>query len=248
MQGATIYNITVALSDVDRGVYETLELRMARHPSESMRFLVTRLFAYALSYEEGIAFSKGGISSTDEPPVSIRDLTGVLVAWIDVGSPTAARLHKATKAAKRVSLFTCADVSYLSREDDSPQGRNRRDVFAIASFVDTFAERIDRRTEIEIVRTGGAIVRDDRLASFSKARRWRSGWTRGKVNRVDPQDGFGDTPSRKSTRRCSMGCACATSTSASRPTSRRCSFSTGSRRASKSTKSSSPRCALSTAA
>jgi uncharacterized protein YaeQ len=154
--GATIHNITVALSDADRSVYETLELRMARHPSESMRFLVTRLFAYALSYEEGIAFSKGGISSTDEPPIAIRDLTGMLLAWIDVGSPAAARLHKATKAAKRVALFTCADVGYLEREEI--HRKDEIDVTTLdASFVDTLAERIDRRTEIEIVRTGGAL-------------------------------------------------------------------------------------------
>lgn len=156
MIGATIHNITVALSDADRGVYETLDLRMARHPSESMRFLVTRLFAYALSYEEGIAFSKGGVSSTDEPPVSVRDLTGVLTHWIDVGSPAATRLHKATKAAKRVSLFTSAGVSYLEREEI-----HRKDDIAVTtldgSFVDSLAERIDRRTEIEIVRTGGAL-------------------------------------------------------------------------------------------
>ncbi|HEX4513136.1 MAG TPA: YaeQ family protein [Polyangiaceae bacterium] len=156
MQGATIHNLTVALSDTDRGVYETLDMRMARHPSESMRFLVTRLFAYALSYEEGIAFSKGGISSTDEAPVSIRDLTGALLAWIDVGSPAAPRLHKATKAAKRVALFTCADVSYLEREEIHRKGEIA--VTSLdASFVDTLAERIDRRTEIEIVRTGGAL-------------------------------------------------------------------------------------------
>jgi uncharacterized protein YaeQ len=156
MQGATIHHVTVALSDTDRGVYESLDLRLARHPSESMRYLVTRLFAYALSYEEGIAFSKGGVSSTDEPPVSVRDLTGMLIAWIDVGSPTAARLHKATKAAKRVSLFTSADVSYLTRE-----AIHRKEDIAVSifdvSFLDTIAERIERRTEMEIVRTGGAM-------------------------------------------------------------------------------------------
>jgi len=154
--GATIHNLTVALSDADRAVYETLEIRMARHPSESMRFLVTRLFAYALSYEEGIAFSKGGVSSTDEPPVSVRDLTGVMTHWIDVGSPAAGRLHKATKAAKRVSLFTCASVSYLERE--AIHRKEEIDVTSLdASFVDTLAERIDRRTGVEIVRTGGAL-------------------------------------------------------------------------------------------
>ena len=77
--GATIYRFLVTLSDVDRGVYESLDVRAARHPSESARYLLTRTLAYCLSYEEGIAFSKGGISSTDEPPLSIRDATGARV-------------------------------------------------------------------------------------------------------------------------------------------------------------------------
>src|SRR5262245_43082790 len=94
---ATIHHFEIALSDVDRGVYETLDLRVARHPSESARYLFTRTLAYCLSYEEGIAFSKGGISSTDEAPITVRDLTGVLRAWIEIGSPSAERLHKAAK-------------------------------------------------------------------------------------------------------------------------------------------------------
>ena len=76
----------VTVSDVDRGVYETLDLRVARHPSESMRYLLTRTLAYCLSYEDGIAFSKGGLSSNDEPPIAVRDPTGVLLAWIDIGA------------------------------------------------------------------------------------------------------------------------------------------------------------------
>src|SRR5580692_306737 len=96
---ATMHHVEVELSDVDRGVYESLDLRIARHPSESGRYLVTRLLAYCLSYEEGIAFSKGGLSSADEPPIAIRDATDTLLAWIDVGSPSAERLHKAAKAA-----------------------------------------------------------------------------------------------------------------------------------------------------
>ncbi|MDY7231188.1 YaeQ family protein [Hyalangium rubrum] len=98
---ATMYHVQVNLSDVDRGVYQPLDLRLARHPSESMRYLLTRTLAYCLSYEEGISFSKGGISSTDEAPISVRDPTGVLLAWIDIGSPSAERLHKASKAARQ---------------------------------------------------------------------------------------------------------------------------------------------------
>ena len=61
-QTATMHHIEIALSDVDRGVYEALDLRVAQHPSESMRYMLTRTLAYCLSYEEGIAFSKGGLS------------------------------------------------------------------------------------------------------------------------------------------------------------------------------------------
>jgi uncharacterized protein YaeQ len=74
-------NWSSSKSHVDRGVYETLELRLARHPSESPEYLVTRLLAYCLEYTEGIAFSKG-LSDPDEPAIVVRDLTGALRAWI----------------------------------------------------------------------------------------------------------------------------------------------------------------------
>ena len=53
---ATIYNVDIDLADADRQVYETLVLRVARHPSESEAYLLTRVLAYALEYTEGIAF------------------------------------------------------------------------------------------------------------------------------------------------------------------------------------------------
>jgi uncharacterized protein YaeQ len=114
--GATVHRFLVTLSDVDRGVYESLDVRVARHPSESGRYLLTRTLAYCLSYEEGIVFSKGGISSTDEPPIAIRDATGVLKTWMEIGSPSAERLHKASKAAPRVELYTHAELASLRRE------------------------------------------------------------------------------------------------------------------------------------
>src|SRR5580692_5322403 len=113
---ATMHHFHVTVSDVDRAVYETLDLRVARHPSESGRYLTTRMLAYCLSYEEGIAFSKGGLSSAEEPPISVMDPTGIFLAWIDVGSPSAERLHKASKAARRVALYTHADLKLLRRE------------------------------------------------------------------------------------------------------------------------------------
>jgi uncharacterized protein YaeQ len=104
--GATIHRFDIELADSDRGVYEELELRVARHPSEGSSFLLTRVLAYCLEYRAGIVFSKGGISSVDEPAISVFDLTGARTAWIEVGAPSAERLHRASKATDRVALYT----------------------------------------------------------------------------------------------------------------------------------------------
>src|SRR5581483_5256403 len=103
-QGATVYTFTVELSDVDRSVYETLELKTARHPSETLDYLVTRVLAYGLEHAEGIAFTKG-LGEGEEPAIWVRDLTGQLKAWIEVGSPEPAKVHKAAKAAPRVAVY-----------------------------------------------------------------------------------------------------------------------------------------------
>ena len=150
--GATIYHFTIRLSDVDRGVYETLELKAAKHPSESDEYLVTRVLAYCLEYAEGIAFSRG-LSSPDEPPIAVKDLTGVLKAWIEVGSPDAARLHKASKAAPRVAVYTHKDPAQLLRSLDGER-IHRAEVLELYSlgrdFVASVVARLARRNELDV--------------------------------------------------------------------------------------------------
>ncbi len=112
---ATIYTFDVRIADVDRGVYESLALRVARQPSETEEYLLTRVLAYCLEYAEGIAFSRG-LAEPDEPTIAVRDLTGALRAWIEIGAPDAARLHKASKMAPRVVLYTHKDPAQLVRQ------------------------------------------------------------------------------------------------------------------------------------
>lgn len=106
--GAVMHTFEVQLADVDRGVYDEVTVRAARHPSETDAYMVTRVLAYLLEYEEGIAFS-GGISSTEEPAVLIRDATGRITAWIEVGAPDAGRLHFGSKLADRTTVYTHRD-------------------------------------------------------------------------------------------------------------------------------------------
>ena len=112
---ATIYNFDIDLADSDRDVYETLALRVARHPSESEDYLLTRVLAYAMEYTKGIEFS-AGLSTPDDPAITVKDLTGAWRAWIEVGSPDADRLHRASKAAPRVAVYMHRDpAQFLAR-------------------------------------------------------------------------------------------------------------------------------------
>ena len=110
---ATVYNFKIELADSDRGVYAPLDLRVARHPSETEDHLLTRVLAYCLEYSEGISFSNG-LSDSDQPAISVRDLTGALRVWIDVGAPEAARLHRAAKLAPRVAVYTHKNPEQLA--------------------------------------------------------------------------------------------------------------------------------------
>ncbi|MES1260055.1 MAG: YaeQ family protein [Gemmatimonadota bacterium] len=144
---ATIYNFDITLADVDRNVYEELALRVACHPSESPEYLVARVLAYCLEYTEGIAFGRG-ISEPDDPPIAVRDLTGALKAWIEIGSPDAARLHKASKATPRVAVYTHKDPRILLRQLEGER-IHKSEALEIYAFdrelIDGLVELIDRR-------------------------------------------------------------------------------------------------------
>ena len=70
----------------------------------------------AMEYVDGIEFSSGGLSSPDDPAILVRDLTGAVVSWIEIGTPNADRLHRASKAARRVAVYVHRDPApYLAR-------------------------------------------------------------------------------------------------------------------------------------
>ncbi len=113
--GATMRRFEIALADADRGMYADLDLRVAQHPSESERFLVARVLARALEHDEGVEFGRG-VSTDDEPAIWRRDLRGDLLAWIEVGAPSAERLHRASKASPRVAVYGWKACEALATE------------------------------------------------------------------------------------------------------------------------------------
>ena len=154
---STVYNFDIELSDVDRGVFETLALRVACHPSESDEFLATRVLAYCLEFTEGLDFGKG-LSEPDEPALAVRDLTGAWRAWIEVGAPDARRLHRASKAVPRVVIYTVRDPAVLVRQLEGERIHRAEsvEIYSIdRALIAAFVARLERRTAFSLSVTDG---------------------------------------------------------------------------------------------
>jgi uncharacterized protein YaeQ len=149
---ATIYNFDVELADSDRGVYESLALRVARHPSESEEYLVARVLAYLLEFADGIAFSRG-VSDPEEPAIAVRDRTGAITTWIDIGTPDAARLHKASKVARRVVVYTHKDPRQFLKQlaGERIHRADALELYAIdRALVSALVARLERRVAFSV--------------------------------------------------------------------------------------------------
>ena len=156
---ATIHQFDVQLSHVDRGIYESLELRVARHPSESEEFLCARVLAFCLEHREGLAFSRG-LGDADQPAIEVRDLTGVLKEWIEVGSPDAARLHRASKAASRVAVYTHHDAAryWATLAGEKIHRAEALELYGLdRALVAALVERLQRRMAFDLSVTDGTL-------------------------------------------------------------------------------------------
>ena len=152
---ATIYNFDIQLADMDRGVFESLAFKVAQQPSEAAEHMMARVLAYCLEYTEGIGFSKG-IAEPDEPALFVRDLTGAMRVWIDIGSPDAARLHRASKAAPRVAVYTHKDPRQLLQRlaGERIHKADEIELYALdRPLIDELVARVDRRMAMDVTVT-----------------------------------------------------------------------------------------------
>jgi uncharacterized protein YaeQ len=154
---STVFTFEIDLADANRGVYESLALRAARHPSEADEFLVARVVAYCLEYTPGIEFSRG-LCDADDPPIAVRDATGAMQAWIDIGTPSAERLHRASKAVPRVAVYVHKDPRpWLDGLAGSRiHRREALEIHALdRAFISGLAGRLDRRVSFALTVSDG---------------------------------------------------------------------------------------------
>ncbi|MBC9955414.1 YaeQ family protein [Leucobacter sp. cx-42] len=169
--GSTILNFSIQLADIDRGVYEDFSLRVARHPSETEAFMVTRVLAYCLEFQEGIDFG-GGVSTTDEPTLWVKDLTGKVTSWIEIGAPDAARMHFGSKLADYAAVYTHRDPAKVLRAWEGKTIYNAEALVVHSfdsKFIDELAGALDRRNTMSVSRTEGTLYVELNGASFETA-------------------------------------------------------------------------------
>ncbi len=101
----TIYKLRIALSDLERNYYDTLNLTVALHPSETPQRMVARVMAYCLNAQEGLVFTKG-LSDVEEPDIWVRTMDDKTTLWIDVGEPDPDRVRKSERKAETVKVYS----------------------------------------------------------------------------------------------------------------------------------------------
>ncbi len=166
---ARVYKFEISLSDIDRDVFEHFELRLAPHELETPEYLVTRILAYCLEYRPGICMARG-LSDAREPALWVRDLTDHVTHWIEVGTPNAKGLHKASKSADHVIIYTHEDPSLLQGQLSKKRIYRARDIklFAIErEIIDRVAKLVDRRTNLDVYISGREIFITAGGESFS---------------------------------------------------------------------------------
>jgi len=138
-----LYHFKIELSDIDRNLYTSLDFRVAQHPSETAPYLLTRTLAYLLSYQEGLEFSPQGLGNPDDPALRALGQYGAVALWIEVGNPSLRKLHKASKVAGRVVVYTYKNEELLRKEIQTGDVHRASEI-EIHAFDGKFLESLEK--------------------------------------------------------------------------------------------------------
>ncbi len=173
-----LYRFRIELADIENARYESLDFRVAQHPSETLPFLLTRVLAFSLNAQAGLEFSAGGLSDPDAPCMSLASDRGGTALWIEVGNPSPRKLHKASKAADQVRVYTYKNANQLLREmmDAEVHRADAIEVFSFSSdFLSTLASWLQRENRWTLTLIDGSLTlaNDEKNISTSLERHRR---------------------------------------------------------------------------
>ncbi len=156
---STIYRLQLHISNVDRGIYETLQTTVARHPSETEERLVARLLAAAVFYEPELSFTKG-LSATDEPDLWVKGGDGSVLFWVEVGLPAAERIVKASRHSEKIALLAFGKAMANWEQQHLPKLRKLDNLVLMSveqDFIGSLAGQLERTIEWSVTITEGTL-------------------------------------------------------------------------------------------
>jgi uncharacterized protein YaeQ len=151
----TIYKLRISLSDLNRNYYDSLNLTLAQHPSETIERMMVRVLAYCINAQEHLLFTRG-LSEVDEPDIWVRSLDDQTLLWIDVGEPAVDRIKKVCHTAKTVKVY-----SFNSKADvwwSQVQNKMKMLLASVYKFeweeIQALAELVQRTMDMSVSITG----------------------------------------------------------------------------------------------
>ncbi|HBV76674.1 MULTISPECIES: YaeQ family protein [Vibrio] len=153
----TIYKFRIALTDMNQDYYDSLNLTIAQHPSESEDRMMARVLAFCLNAQPGLQFTKG-LSSIEEPDIWLKSLDDQIQVWIEAGEPDPERIKKATRLAKQVKVYsfnTKSDVWWKQNQTKFSQLKAEVVRFDNVGIQD-FSKMIARTLDIGVMLSGNS--------------------------------------------------------------------------------------------
>jgi uncharacterized protein YaeQ len=120
----TIFKFKISVSDFNHDYYDTLQLTVAQHPSETLERMMARLLAFCLHAhddKEKLMFFSKGLSSPDEPDIWKKSLDDRSLLWVEVGEPSFERLKKSCRLSNKTCIYTFnskSDVWWKQSQSD----------------------------------------------------------------------------------------------------------------------------------
>jgi uncharacterized protein YaeQ len=175
-QPSTTYKIELNLTDMDRSVYENLRFTVARHPSETEERLAVRLLAYALFYNEQLAFGRG-LSDVDEPALWEKSLDGRVLHWIEVGQPDAERMTWCSRRTEKFTLLAYGNLRvWQTRVLDTVRSLKNLNVLSFdQAALDDLSTDLPRALNWSVMISDGELFVTDERGQHEIPMQWLAG-------------------------------------------------------------------------
>ena len=177
-QKATIYKVVLSVSDMDRNYYETHNLTVAKHPSETDERLMVRILAFALNAQEHLEFSRG-ISTDDEPDIWQKSLSGELELWVALGLTSEKIVRKSCGKAVKVIIYCYGGRPAESWWEKIKNSTTRFQNLQVVNFSEedthTLGEQVNRSMKMQVnIQDGDVMVSVDDSITYVTPVKWKN--------------------------------------------------------------------------